>query len=152
VPERQHHAIAGPDRPDLVADRLDDTGALVTEEHGPCLGTRRAVDEIGVADACGLDADQDLVGARVVDVDVGDDEGVRGCVRQHRGGGRHRLVSVRDGHRRPNRALHSGVDTSRPAEMHPTGVTASPANSYTCIFHPSNDELCRGALVRPTAP
>lgn len=34
----------------------------------------------------------------------------------------------------------------------PYGALGGGANSYTDVFHPSNDELCRGVVERPTAP
>ena len=69
------HVIAGLDRGDRVADRLDDTGRLVPENRGN-LRRQRAVDtmQIAMADAARDGADEDLVPARIIDLDIFDRE------------------------------------------------------------------------------
>lgn len=58
--------VAGRDMADALADRLDDAGALVPEDHRHGEGDR-AVDhrQIAVAEPGRGDGDQDLAGARV---------------------------------------------------------------------------------------
>jgi len=70
--ETGHHVVAGPQRGHLVADRLDDAGALVAE-HEPALQREPAVTvhhvQVAVTDPGGHRADEDLPGHRPVDVD-----------------------------------------------------------------------------------
>lgn len=97
---------------------------LVTEQHRTIAVTRATIDQIGVADTGRLDADQDLVLARIVDVDVGDHERVLWPVGQHRGGGRHvrnrnaRLTPVNSRVSATGRPLHGDAKTSRPSRWH----------------------------------
>ena len=65
--------IADPHRGDVLADRLDDAGALVAQHEGPIEREAAvAVDDvqIAVADAGGNGADQHLAAPRLVDVDL----------------------------------------------------------------------------------
>ena len=70
-PEQRHpvadrHAVTGP-----RTDRFDDAGALMADDERELrLQVARHVVQVAVADAGGLDADQDLPGSRLVELDV----------------------------------------------------------------------------------
>ena len=71
------NAVADLDVANLVADFLDDAGGLVTEDGRAGHGVLALHEvEVGVADAGGAGADEHLVGAGLVDVDIFDDEGL----------------------------------------------------------------------------
>ena len=75
--EGDDNAVAGLDVGDVVADFLDDAGGLVTEDGRARHGVLALHEvEVGVADAGGAGADEDLVGAGLVDIDIFDDEGL----------------------------------------------------------------------------
>ncbi len=67
--------VALGDPGDVGADLLDDAGALVAEDPGEHLGRQAVAQrEVGVAQAGRHDAHQHLVGARLVEVDLLEDE------------------------------------------------------------------------------
>ena len=74
--ERHHHSLTDGHVVDAVADLLDDSGRLVTEQHRrwphPVAVHHR---QVGMAHASGLDAHQQFVGAGRGQLDVGDDDG-----------------------------------------------------------------------------
>src|SRR5690606_8113944 len=71
--ERQRDVVAGRDGGDVVADLLDDSGALVAEDGGRLEEGGEL--EVGGADADGAQPDQHLVGPRRAEVDVPQDQG-----------------------------------------------------------------------------
>ncbi len=75
--------VAFLDISDIRADVLDDAAALVTEEEGEDVRAEDAVlgGEVGVADAAGEDADQGVVGAEGVDLELFDLTGFAGFPR-----------------------------------------------------------------------
>jgi hypothetical protein len=82
---------------DLVADGLDDAGGLVAEDGGGGMRVGALYEvEVAVADAAGGGADDDLVGDRLVELDVLDREGLLGAVEE--GGFHGRLLVVRVTH------------------------------------------------------
>ena len=76
APVAHHDRVARPDPLDGVADPLDDAGALVPEHDGIAPGVpRKARPElphghVRVTDAAGDEPDQDLVRARLVELDL----------------------------------------------------------------------------------
>ena len=79
--------VADLDAGDVGADLLDDAGALVAEHVGEHLGRQEAAHgDVGVAQAGGDDAHQHLVGARPVEVDLGEGEGLAGGLDEGDGG------------------------------------------------------------------
>ena len=72
--EREDHLVALGERVDARADRLDDAGGLVPEDHGE---RRRQLSvhevQVGVADSAEADPYQHLTGARILDLDIVDD-------------------------------------------------------------------------------
>ena len=74
--EERDHVIARGDERDAVADALDDTGTFVAEHAGRVarrVGTGGRV-EVGVTDATGCEADEDLTRLRLGEIDLLDDE------------------------------------------------------------------------------
>ena len=79
----QQHVVAGANARDLRSDGLDHAGALVTEDDGRQLRRPdRLHRQVGVADPGGGQPHEDLVGARLVELHLGDLERRRGAVGQ----------------------------------------------------------------------
>jgi hypothetical protein len=86
--ERQQDLVAGGDRGDRGADGLDHAGTLVAEDAGQREGQGADRDaEVGVAETGGDDADDHLVGAGLVQLDVGQRERGAGGLDDRGGGG-----------------------------------------------------------------
>ena len=77
--QRHHHVVADLDAGDVRADLLHHARALVAEHVGEHLRRQEAADgDVGVAEAGRHDAHQHLVGARALQVDLGQGERLAG--------------------------------------------------------------------------
>ncbi len=123
--EDEHHVIAHGKAVDAFADLFDDAGGFMPEHHRHRTGTGAVDDgEVGVAEARGLDLDQDFARAGARQIDLDDLERLRARVRD----------------RRTHFAKHRGLD----AHELPLPVTSS--------ARPARRRAIAGSVIARNAP